>query len=257
MKLSTEGTKPLLVQRLSNAIEKNQPNTEGVSPKVMNINEDVKRVISLRGHRNLFYFHERFKHSANIADRFTLKTGFLPDTIERTGGRASKNKIVYIRNVKDIIDAITDFMENPSENQKIEFKKEHLTVWIENNDDFQIKIYIHKTPTSNASYTLSLKSPKPYSYGVTKKVIFNDITFNRNNPTDEDLVDTMNALPDLLLGVQWVNLYLLQEKGSLVKDVEPDFKITSESFDYLNIQPKKHHIIKKYILKKLKEFFKK
>jgi len=76
-----------------------------------------------------------------------------------------------------------------------------------------------------------------------------------------DLVDTMNAIPDLLLGVQWINQYILQNKGSLIKEVDPSFRITSgESsgkMDYLSIQLNNQAIIKKYILKKLKAIFKK
>jgi hypothetical protein len=74
---------------------------------------------------------------------------------------------------------------------------------------------------------------------------------------DKDLVDTMNAIPDLLLGVQWVNLYLLHNKASLIKEVDPDFKVTSRRLDPLTIQLNKQVIIKNYILKKLKAIFKK
>ena len=258
LNLSTEGTKPFLVERLSNAIEKNKPNAQGVSPEVIDIPEDVKRMISLSGHKNLFYFHERLKHSMNIADRFTLKTGFLPDTIERFARRASQNRLVNIRNKRDIEETINNFMENPLDSQRIHMKKEHLTVTVENNEyNFQINIYIYKIPNSEAQYTLSLKAANPYIYGVTKKVIFNDITFTRNNPMDKDLVDTMNAIPDLLLGVQWVNLYLLHNKASLIKEVDPAFKVTSRRLDPLIIQLNKQVIIKNYILKKLKAIFKK
>ena len=258
LNLSTEGTKPFLVERLSNAIEKNKPNAQGVSPEVIDIPEDVKRMISLSGHKNLFYFHERLKHSMNIADRFTLKTGFLPDTIERFARRASQNRLVNIRNKRDIEETINNFMENPLDSQRIHMKKEHLTVTVENNEyNFQINIYIYKIPNSEAQYTLSLKAAIPYIYGVTKKVIFNDITFTRNNPMDKDLVDTMNAIPDLLLGVQWVNLYLLHNKASLIKEVDPAFKVTSRRLDPLIIQLNKQVIIKNYILKKLKAIFKK
>ena len=258
LKLSTEGTKPILIERLSNAIEKNKPNASGISPGVIDIPEDVKRMISLSGHKNLFYFHERLKHSMNIADRFTLKTGFLPDIIQTFTIQYSKNKIYKIRTKNDIEEITDNFIKNLNNFQEIHFKKEHLTAYFVNSQyNLQINIYIQKTPNSEASYMLSLKSANPYKYGVTKKVIFNDITFTRRNPLDVDLVDTMNAIPDLLLGVQWINQYILQNKASLIKEVDPSFRITSSGLDPLIIELNKQVIIKKYILKKLKTMFKK
>lgn len=262
LNLSTEGTKPFLIERLSNAIQKNKPNSLGVLPTVFDIPEDVKRVISISGHKNLFYFHERLKHSMNIADRFTLKTGFLPDTIQTFATQYSKKNSYKIRTKNDIEEITDNFIKNLDNFQEIIFKKEHLTAYFINSQyNLQINIYIQKTPNSEASYTLSLKSANPYKYGVTKKVIFNDITFTRRNPLDVDLVDTMNAIPDLLLGVHWINQYILQNKASLIKEVDPSFRITSgESsgkMDYLSIQLNNQAIIKKYILKKLKATFKK
>jgi len=252
--LSTQGKKADLVERLTIAAT---AQTSRVAEQVtQGLPQDVLRNISRYTHQGQFYFAQRFKESYNIADKYTIAENFLPDSIEIfSDSTAGNTKIDAIRNKQQILDAI------PENFDRIILVKEHLKVIITKvldvHGNFKIHVMIFKPNSGHreAVYQLEVWSSSPFIHGAKKKQVFHFIKFTRMNPGDEvaALADTMIAIGDLLLGVQWVQTYILHGRGQLIKGLDPEVSISSRRLDHLIINRSDQQLIKVALLKKLKK----
>jgi len=250
--LSTQGRKADLIARLSAVAE--EQTSRATEQAAIGLPRDVLRNISRFTHQGQFYFNQRFKESYNIADKYTIDENFLPASVEVFTDNTSV-KTDAIRNKQQIYDAI------PENFNRIILEKEHLKVIITKvidvHGNFRIHSMIFKPHTGHreAIYQLEVWSPTPFIHGAKKKQVFHFIKFTRMHPGDAEvaLADTMIALGDLLLGIQWVQTYVLHGRGQLIKGLDPEVRFASHRMDHLVIHQQDQQLIKTALLKKLKK----
>lgn len=208
--LSIEGKKEDLLQRLNTYYEDQLLTNSHPLPK------GVRPIVSHFAHKDLFYFHERLKQSYTLGDSRSIQTEFLPDSIEIV--HEGETEVILVNKSSKILqEAIAAFPEF----EKITFHKEHLKVDVLNHtNDFQIYIYLNKPELSIPAYIIKIESKASFP---KKKMTFHQIVLTQQSKNQDDFnFDELDlALPDLLLGLLWVQTYVLKYSG----------KINTESLD--------------------------
>lgn len=225
--LSVEGKKDELLQRLSDYYKAQSLPESQTHP----LPKDVRSRVSHHGYKDLSYFHERLKYSYTIGDKDSIQTNFLPDIVEFHGKILTEETWTQSHIVKEVdksskklTEILNEFKNDQHDYDKIVFLKEHLKIeFSKQSNDIQIIAYLTKPDLTIPAYIMKLESmstfPNPKNKVNIYKLTLTQQSNNQNKTSENmfDYEDMDKALPDLLLGILWVQVYFFNKQGKIDK----------------------------------------
>jgi len=225
--LSTSGRKAELEARIAEYREQQSkellqmPEMAVAGPSLQRMPRNISENISRFAGRDLFYFSDKMALSHQLNDIQGLKTGIYPTTLEWSVDRVQNVQTINVTTKSDLMRRITEILATPNLKTLI-LKRDHLTVRLTFSSRLEVQVLLFYPGIQAHAYQIRIHGSTRYDPSIppSKPYLFDYIQLSRNFNIKWSLVqssmeDTKKAIKDVLLGIHWIQIFVLPNKAQL------------------------------------------
>jgi len=234
--LATTGRKADLENRLAEHLEQLEIERANAPPappaSYQGMNQDIQRMISNAALRNTFYLSDKMNVLKELQDKEGLKEGIYPTILGWWVTKQRPTEMV-VSSKAELERQMAERLATPGL-KEITMKRDHLSVIVSfNSSRLDVQILLFYPGIKPSAYTLTIRgsirydpsaqsasgSKKPYIF-ISAKLFHR---FNREWTLAQRSVENgKKAIKDLMLGIHWIQTFVLPNKAKLSSLVVED-----------------------------------